>query len=130
RQLGTNWLVSASYLGNNKIHGWSFKQINPGVFGPGATVGNLATRRVFYLKNPAQGKYYDSVAMLDDGGTSSYNGAIFSVQRRLADNFTVLGNFTWSHCITDPIPNDSGGTYVNPDNRRADRANCGGIDHR
>jgi hypothetical protein len=130
RQFGTNWLVSASYLGNHVIHGWSYKQINPGVLTPGATVGNIATRRVFYLQNPNEGKYYESVAMLDDGGTSSYNGGLFSVQRRLANNFTILGNYTWSHCITDPIPNDSGGAYVNPENRRADRGNCGGIDKR
>src|SRR5205814_8090552 len=76
------------------------------------------------------GKYYESVAMLDDGGTASYNGGLFSIQRRLANNFTVLGNYTWSHCITDPIPNDSGAIYVNPASRRADRGNCAGIDKR
>lgn len=130
RQLGSSWLISASYLGNNLIHGWSFQQINPGIYGPGATTGNITTRRVFYLQNPAQGQYYGSLALVDDGGTSAYDGGLFSVQRRLADNFTILGNYTWSHCITDLIPNDSGAVYVNPTSRRLDRGNCSGIDHR
>jgi hypothetical protein len=130
RQLGSNWLISASYLGNNLIHGWAFRQINPGVYAPGATTGNISTRRVFYLQNPTQGQFYGSVALQDDGATAAYNGGLFSIQRRLSNGFTVLGNYTWSHCITDLIPNDSGATYVNPFNRRADRGNCAGIDHR
>jgi hypothetical protein len=130
RQLGSNWLISASYLGNNLIHGWAFRQINPGVYGPGATTGNISTRRVFYLQNAAQGQYYGSVALLDDGATAAYNGGLVSIQRRLSAGFTILGNYTWSHCITDLIPNDSGATYVNPARRRDDRGNCAGIDHR
>jgi hypothetical protein len=130
RQIGSNWLFSASYLGNNLIHGWAFQQINPGVYAPGATTGNISTRRVFYLQNPAQGQFYGSVALQDDGATAGYNGGLFSIQRRLSNGLTVLGNYTWSHCITDLIPNDSGATYVNPTNRRYDRGNCAGIDHR
>src|SRR5207253_6729560 len=43
----------------------------------------------------------------------------------------VNGNYTWSHCITDPAgdqlavsatPNNG---WTNPDNRRFDRGNCG-----
>ena len=130
RQVGANWLLSATYIGNNTIHGWSWKQVNPGVFGPGATVGNITTRRVLTLQNPSQGQYYGVVNLLDDGGTAGYEGGLFSVQRRLANRFTVLANYTWSHCITDPIPNDGGGVYVNPNNRRYDRGNCNGIDRR
>jgi len=132
RQLGANWLISASYLGNNLIHGWSYKQINPGIVVPGATTGNIASRRAFILANPSQGMYYSTVGLVDDGATATYEGALFSIQRRLSGGFTVLGNYTWSHCITDPIPNDSSstGTYVNPANRRMDRGNCVGIDRR
>jgi hypothetical protein len=132
RQLGSNWLISASYLGNNLIHGWSYQQINPGIVVPGATTGNIASRRAFILANPSQGMYYSTVGLVDDGATATYEGALFSIQRRLSGGFTVLGNYTWSHCITDPIPNDSSstGTYVNPANRRMDRGNCVGIDRR
>jgi hypothetical protein len=132
RQLGSNWLISASYLGNNLIHGWAYQQINPGLLVPGATTGNISARRAFILANPSQGSYYSTVGLLDDGATAGYQGGLFSVQRRFSGGFTILANYTWSHCITDPIPNDSSstGTYVNPASRRMDRGNCVGIDRR
>lgn len=120
KQLGTNWMVSANYLGNNQIHRWFTKELNPGVFGPTATVGNIATRRALVSQNPAEAQYYESVSLTDDGGTSIYNAGIFSVQRRMANNFTILGNYTWSHCISDH-------GYSNPSNRAADRGDCGGV---
>src|SRR4029453_7961408 len=55
-------------------------------------------------------------------------GLLLSVQRR-ARGFTVNGNYTWSHCISDPwytsanIGNDDGG-YTDPNNRTFDRGNC------
>jgi hypothetical protein len=130
RQFGANWLVSASYLGNNTIHAWTYNPINPGVDIPGATAGNIATRRALYLENPAQGGAYGTVTQQDDGGTASYNSGLFSVQHRLANNFTLLANYTWSHCISDPIVNDLGTAYTQPNNRRYDRGNCSGIDRR
>ena len=70
RQLGSNWLISASYIGNNTIHGWTYDPINPGVDIAGATTANIATRRLLYLENPAQGSSYGVVTYLDDGGTA------------------------------------------------------------
>jgi hypothetical protein len=130
RQLGSNWLLSASYIGNNTIHGWTYDPINPGIVVPGATTANIATRRLFYLENPAQGGNFGVVTFLDDGGTATYDGGLFSVQRRFADNVTVQGNYTWSHCIADPIVNDLATAYTEPFNRRYDRGNCTGIDRR
>ena len=106
RQLGSNWLISASYIGNNTIHGWTYDPINPGIDIAGATTANIATRRLLYLENPAQGGSYGVVTYLDDGGTATYDAGLFSVQRRFANSFTVQGNYTWSHCIADPIVND------------------------
>jgi hypothetical protein len=131
RQLSQNWLFTVNYLGNNTIHGWAWKQINPGIYSATATTGNISTRRVLYLKNPAQGQFYGTVGQVDDGATATYDGLLISVQRRFANNFTILGNWTWSHCIADPIPNDSSTAgYTDPTNRRYDRGNCGGIDRR
>ena len=64
RQLGSNWLISASYIGNNTIHGWTYDPINPGVDIAGATTANIATRRLLYLENPAQGSSYGVVTYL------------------------------------------------------------------
>ena len=129
RQIGTSWLFSASYLGNNTVHLWGDNPINaPAVTGATSAV---QSRRPLTLQNAAQGAYYGTIHQLDMGGTASYNAMLLSMQHRLANNFTVLGNYTWSHCITDPFTSElDGAQWTNPASRRFDRGNCIGIDHR
>ena len=124
RQVG-EWLFSASYLGNKSTHLWTGREVNPAVYSATATLSNTNQRRVLYLVNPAEGQYYGTIGQIDDGGTSSYNGMLLAAQRRLANNFSLLANYTLSHCISDPATTEiTGPTYVNANNRRADRANC------
>jgi len=131
KQIGANWLFSASYLGNSTIHLWAEQAINAAVYGPGATVANQNQRRVLYLANPAQGQYFGLIHQLDDGSTASYNAMLLSVQHRVANHFSVLANYTLSHCISGPFSSElDGGGYGNPANRNYDRGNCVGIDHR
>jgi hypothetical protein len=130
RQLGANWLASASYIGNNTIHMWAPQQLDYSVYGPGSTLGNTAARRILTLENPTQGAYINSLTQLDDGATASYDALLVSIQHRLAKNFTVLANYTWSHCLSDPLTTLLGGSYTDPTDRRFDRGNCGGIDIR
>jgi hypothetical protein len=143
RQFGSNWLASASYLGNNTIHMWAAVSLDPAVYIPGAScvlegvtyspcssLANTAARRVLTMENPSQGAYFNNLTALDDGATASYNAMLLSLQHRLASNFTVLANYTWSHCIADPVTTLLGGSYTDPNDRRFDRGNCGGIDIR
>jgi carboxypeptidase family protein len=143
RQVGTDWLLSASYLGTHSIHIFSIQQINPAVFlglGPCtlngvsystcSTTANTDQRRRLSLENPQNGKYYGYMDHLDSGGTASYNALLLSIQRRVARGATLNVNYTWSHCITDLAPQgtaqgSNGNTgWINPDNRRYDRGNC------
>jgi len=143
RQLGKDWLASASYLGNNTIHMWAAVNLNPAVYIPGAScvlngvtyspcssLNNTQARQALRLINPTQGAYINSLTSLDDGATASYEGLLLSLQHRLARDFSVLANYTWSHCIADPVTTLLGGSYTNPNDRRFDRGNCGGIDIR
>jgi hypothetical protein len=142
RQIGSDWLVSASYLGNATRHMWTTRPINAPVFlglGPCtlngvqyptcSTTANINQRRRLYLENPVTGLNYGVVHKIDSGGTASYNGLLLSVQRRVSRGITLSGNYTWSHCITDiwqetaQSPNLDAG-WLDPNNRRYDRGNC------
>jgi hypothetical protein len=125
KQVGQNLLLSATYIGNQTIHLLTGKELNPAVYGPGATLTNTNARRVLSKINPSQGQYYSTMGAVDDGGTGNYNGLLLSAQRRFATHFSALANWTWSHCISDPETTEiTGPTYVDPNNRALDRSNC------
>jgi hypothetical protein len=156
RQIGATWLVTANYIGNHTIHLTTSNQSNPAVFlGTGActlqtvnaagqlvpspqtvcsTVANQNLRRALYLQNPIQGRYYAGVPYVDDGGTASYEALYLSTQKRLNHGFSVLANYTWSHCIGDIFDTQTGAQGASvaaiPGNRDAYRGNCGTSDTR
>jgi hypothetical protein len=154
RQIGQDWLISANYLGNNTIHMITTENINSSQYfyngtgtcqlpnglsitntAPGATqcstTGNQQNRRILNLINPDQGKYYSGVGQIDDGGTASYEGLNLSVQKRLSHSISASANYTWSHCLSDVYSDNPTAAGVSrPDNRRAFRSNCLGIDVR
>jgi hypothetical protein len=146
RQVGRDWLLSASYLGSESEHLWASYQENPAVFIPGNCVAgqyglaaagpcspagdsNAQARRLFSIAGyPGAAKYLGFVERLDSGGTSSYNGLILQVQKRLSKGLQMNANYTWSHCIGDlSIGNSTGNAgagFAIPNNRRFDRSNC------
>jgi hypothetical protein len=125
RQFGKDWVGSISYLGNKTTHLYSAQELNPGIYTPGETSVTYKNR-LLYSINPAQGQYYGDVSMLDDGANASYNALLASVQHRFSHNFTLLANYTWSHCVSDyDFTTDLNGTgFLNPDNMKMDRGNC------
>jgi len=144
KQVGSSWLLKGSYIGNNTIHLWTDQELNPAVYVPGncvagqygltkpgpcSTTGNTQARRLLTQLNPTQGPYYGTTEYLDDGGTASYNALILSAEHRLSSHFSMLANYTYSHCIGDLVTTElSGPIYTNPANRRFDRGNCTAVD--
>jgi len=139
RQIGTDWLLTAAYLGTHTLHMWISKEDNPGVYIPGGpctlsgvtynpctATTNLDQRRRLILTRPTDGLYFSSISATDDGGIASYNALQLSARRRVSRGVTISGNYTWSHCIGDtPGGSVNPGTgYTDPDNRRADTGNC------
>ncbi len=148
-QLGTDWLVSASYLGSNTIHVYTNQAQNRPVFFPGnsdangncqaegfvfaaggpdrtcSTSSNTDDRRRLQLKypEPGVGDKFGNLGKIDTGGTASYNGMLLSVQRRATGGVTLNVNYTWSHCISDPwlfnIHSSHGGGGLIQPNNRA-----------
>jgi hypothetical protein len=126
RQFGENWLATINYLGNRTNHILGAHEINPAVFGPGATTSNTAARRTLTLLNPTQGALYSSIVQTEDGNNASYNGLLLSLNHRFSHHFTALVNYTWSHCIStyDFGGELAGNNYQNPNNRAAERGSC------
>jgi hypothetical protein len=144
RQVGHDWLVSVSYIGNEMTHLYGFRELNPAVYIPGTCVtgqygltapGNCSTtantnqRRLLTLLNPAAGSAYGFVDVWDDGGTRHYNGLLLNTQKRLSHGFTVTANYTWSHCISELVNSfpqtgaGGSGLYFAP-TRAGDRGSC------
>src|SRR5207244_1699583 len=98
KQVGEDWALSLSYLGNKTTHLWFENQANPAVYIAGrSTTGNLDQRRELYLLNPAAGKYYSSIVQTDGGGNANYNAGLVGIQKRFTKKFSVLANYTLSH---------------------------------
>jgi hypothetical protein len=80
---------------------------------------------VLELANPVQGQFYGTIGQLDDTGRANYGAILFSLQRRLKNNLSVLSNWTISKCMSDPATTEiTGPTIVNPANPDADYAYC------
>jgi carboxypeptidase family protein len=128
KQVGTDWSVTLSYLGNKLTHQWTAGDINYAVFVPGgSTLANAQSRRRLNFINPTEGRFFANITQVDDGGNGNYNGAVVSLQKRLSRGYSILSNYTWSHCINDTDARQiqsNGGGYTDPNNRRLDRAAC------
>jgi hypothetical protein len=141
RQIGSDWGVSAAYLGSYSDRLWGLLALNPGVYlglGPCTLQGvvypvcstnaNLNQRRVLSLsgENPASAlliSFLDSHAPV---GTQDYRGLKLSVQRRSAAGLSVNANYTLSRCrgLEMPPNAQSGIGFTNPADPDADRGHC------
>ena len=134
RQFAKEWLASVSYLGNKTTHVWLESDLNPVVYIPGtcgsgqcSTTGNSDQRRVLYRLRPQDGQYFTQIRSTDDGGNANYNGMLASVQHRFSHGFTLLANYTWSHCLNygDPNGNLGNGVYQDDLTRKPEYGSCG-----
>jgi hypothetical protein len=142
RQVASDWLASASYIGARTMHIWTLNPANPAVFlglGPCTLNGvsyatcsattNTDQRRVLSLERPQDGQFIGPMADFDDGGTQTYHGMLLSLERRVAGGVTLTSNYTLSRCIGTQTDINSNGppadeTYTKPNDRGFDRGNC------
>jgi hypothetical protein len=90
-------------------------------------VSNQKARSALNLANPTWGPSVSGgVLEAESIGWSTYNGLLISAQHRLSNGFSVLANFTWSHCIDlGEGGQDIGSAFTIPGNPRFDKGNCG-----
>ena len=131
RQVGTDWMVSASYLGNATRHLWTTQPINPVIYIPGVgdtqghcflnglavnftvragtpcsatTTASYNQRRRLSLDPSIPASVsgaFGPVNRVESGGTASYDGLNLTLQRRPIRGVGISANYTWSHCISD-----------------------------
>jgi hypothetical protein len=139
RQVSSDLLVSASYLGSQTTHLWIQRGVNQAVYFPGgpctlngvvynpcSATANTNQRRRLFIENPQEAQSYGFMNENEDGGTANYHGLLLSVQRRAARGVNVGGNYTWSHCVGDNFSagGPGAGGYLDRNNRAFDRGNC------
>jgi hypothetical protein len=135
RQLGKNLLLKASYIGNKSTHLWNQTEANPAVFtgASTSTVANTNSRRGLNRQNPSPtaGGLVGPIAQADPSGTANYQGLILSVNKRYSQNFSILANYTYSHCldIADNANDLAFPQYQNPLNPAGEYGKCT-YDHR
>lgn len=116
RELVGNTVARLSYVGTLGRFLSYNQDVNYGRYAPGATVGNIQQRRP-YLD-------YGPVLIADSGSNSSYHALQVSVERRMARNFSIEANYTWSASIDefseDSTPGQSA-SIPNPFDRRGNR---------
>jgi hypothetical protein len=124
RQLGTNYAVSASYIGNYTTNLWDVVTGNPGlVLGTGPCTLNSPTgpqtfpncnnapldlRRELSVANYSTGRFIGFLDYFTDHGTQKYNGLLLAVQRRASNGLSGSVNYTISSC--EGHPTQGGGT--------------------
>jgi hypothetical protein len=127
QQFGQDWMASATLLGNKTTHVWAPEDMNPAVYIPGSSASTNLRRRL-YLQNPTYGAAYAQYTFSDQNGNANYNALLISLQHRFSQNFSILTNYTWSHCISDMDFRgelSTSNAYQNPNYRAGDRGNCG-----
>src|SRR5262245_27103644 len=143
-QLGTNWSVSASYLGSYADRLWAQTAINPGVFlglgpctlntatGPQSypvcsTNSNLNQRRVLSLQDPVKSAGLGALDLNSDVGWQKYRGLKLAARRRSANGVSLNANYTLSRCVGTPTTSDFNQTsagYSDPNNPNFDAGYC------
>jgi hypothetical protein len=128
RQVGNDWALTLSYIGNKSTHLRSGFEENPAVYISGSsTTKNTQQRRVLSQINPAAGAYYSTITMMNDGVNTTYNALQFSARHRMSHGYTFLYNYTYSHCLqdTETLGNKlQGNNQTDPYDMRFDYGPC------
>jgi hypothetical protein len=107
QQLAPNLLLRASYVGDRGVHLQDNNELNPAIYGPGATVSNTNQRRALYPT-------FASMIEMNNAGWSHYNALQMTVEKRTSHGLSFLANYTHSK-TTDNQSTDQQLTLTNPD---------------
>jgi outer membrane receptor protein involved in Fe transport len=105
RELIANIVVTAAYVGTKAEELPTTRQINPAVYGPGATLANRQQRRMY--------PDFESITSFDPIGESEYHGLELTVNKRFSNGYSILASYTLSKA-KDNASSDDGYTAQDP----------------
>ncbi|HUQ92369.1 MAG TPA: TonB-dependent receptor, partial [Bryobacteraceae bacterium] len=115
RQLTSNMMVRAMYVGTIGQHLELGRELNAAVYAPGATTGNINARRPY----PGIG----SIRNVESAGRSWYHSMQLSATQRFARGISFQANYTFSKSIDDTsiLISPANTSGPDPNNRRLNR---------
>jgi hypothetical protein len=149
KQFLKDWALTATYLGTRTLHNSYGNEQNPAIYYPGISTGvagscgtlnpvpkagtacsttsNTNARRLLTGIDPTQGTYFTQITQAFTGVGANFNGLLVTVQHRFSDHFTLLSNYTYSHCLSGPAENgdNAGDQFQDPAHPNLDYSNCG-----
>ncbi len=95
QQLGAQWGMAISYVGNTGRRFLYHRDENAPVYEPGASSSpaSIAARRPY--------KDFDIIDLIDSGNNSSYNSLQASLRRNFSHRFSLLATYVWAKTINN-----------------------------
>jgi carboxypeptidase family protein len=140
QQIGSEWGVSAAYLGSHSDRLWYQLALNPGIYmglGPCtlngvsypvcSTNANLNQRRLLYQQNPREAQFIGPLDLNTDIGWQNYHGIKLAAVRRAVNGISLNANYTLSQCRgtpQNPRFNQTSGGYQKLDDPSFDEGYC------
>jgi hypothetical protein len=107
-------VVTAAYVGSKGTRLPMQRELNPAIFGPGATTGNVNQRRIYAPD-------FSTIAEYESNGFSTYNSLQLTLNKRFSHGYSILANYTWAKSI-DNISLDTAGAVQNTFDLRSEKA--------
>jgi hypothetical protein len=97
RQVAADWVARAAYIGNKGTYFFgaaeNSREINPAIFGPGASISNTQQRR------PHQN--FSRIGLYESSNNTNYHSLQLTAEKRYSHGLTVLASYTWSKKMDD-----------------------------
>ncbi len=134
KQFAQSWSVTLTYLGNKGTHNWINSDLNPTEWinstndggnaaadctfvaavakCPLAASARRVTNVLYTAAHPTVGlssaanlgTFFSTITEAQDNGTSSFNGGIITINKRVSHNVSFVENYTYSKCLDTGEP--------------------------
>ena len=115
RELALDYLFTAAYVGSKATRLPIRRELNPALFGAGATLGNIDARRIY-------APTYASIISYENIINSTYHALQLSLNKRFSRGFTLLASYTFGRAIDGMSLEVDGFNGQDPLNIRGDKA--------